>query len=106
MERIYRLKNKENKKETVKGNRNRRTKRKREKLRKQLLNPFLQRIFLLIKLPAAFFMGVRIRSIRDDSAEVTVPYAWRSQNPFKSIYFARTVGEFPTRIRVLQGHLL
>lgn len=61
---------------------------KREKLRKQLLNPILQRLFLLIKLPAAFFMGVRIESINERSVCVSVPYGWRSQNPFRSIYFA------------------
>lgn len=58
------------------------------KFRKNLLNPFLQRIFLLAKLPAAFFMSVRVKSLTNQDASVTVPYCWRSQNPFKSTYFA------------------
>ncbi|BDS10397.1 DUF4442 domain-containing protein [Aureispira anguillae] len=55
---------------------------------KQLKNPILQRIFLLFKLPSALFMGVRVRSVSPQEAKVTVPYSWRSQNPFKSTYFA------------------
>ena len=33
-------------------------------------------------------MGVRVRSLTTDRSDVTVPYGWRSQNPFRSIYFA------------------
>ena len=44
--------------------------------------------WLLYKLPAAWFMGVRIKKITPERGEVTLPYAWRSQNPFNSIYFA------------------
>jgi len=46
------------------------------------------RLFLLFKLPSAYFSGVRILSMDDDSCSVTVPYKWFSQNPFKSTYFA------------------
>lgn len=46
------------------------------------------RIFLLSKLPAAFFSGVRVKAIDETKAVVTVPYKWFSQNPFKSTYFA------------------
>lgn len=55
---------------------------------KRLLNPILQRIFLFSKLPSAYFMGVRVRSITPEQVQVSVPYGWRSQNPFRSIYFA------------------
>lgn len=44
--------------------------------------------FMLVKLPAAFFSGVRLRSITEQEAVVSVPYKWFSQNPFKSTYFA------------------
>ena len=33
-------------------------------------------------------MGVKIQSVTNSSAIVSVPYGWRSQNPFKSTYFA------------------
>lgn len=41
-----------------------------------------------MKLPSAFFSGVRIREISDKHCVVTVPFKWFSQNPFKSTYFA------------------
>jgi hypothetical protein len=44
--------------------------------------------FMLSKLPAAFFSGVRVKEISIDAAKVSVPYKWFSQNPFRSTYFA------------------
>ncbi|MFZ4058755.1 MAG: DUF4442 domain-containing protein [Ferruginibacter sp.] len=55
----------------------------------QLVNqPFKFKLFLLAKLPAAYFSGVRVKSAGENSCVVTVPYKWFSQNPFKSTYFA------------------
>ncbi len=54
----------------------------------QMTHPFKSRMFLLLKLPSAFFSGVRIKSISPEKCEVTVPYKWFSQNPFRSTYFA------------------
>ena len=51
-------------------------------------HPLKFRTFLLMKLPSAFFSGVRIRDIDDKHCVVTVPYKWFSQNPFRSTYFA------------------
>ena len=51
-------------------------------------HPIKFRMFLLFKLPSAFFCGVRIRDIDEKRCVVTVPYKWFSQNPFKSTYFA------------------
>lgn len=45
-------------------------------------------VYMLAKLPSAWFCGVRVQSLNEDQAEVSVPYKWLSQNPFKSIYFA------------------
>ena len=45
-------------------------------------------MFLLLKLPSAFFAGVRVKEATDSSCQVTVPYWWFSTNPFKSTYFA------------------
>lgn len=45
-------------------------------------------MFLLMKIPSAFFAGVRIRTITEERCVVTVPYKWFSQNPFRSTYFA------------------
>lgn len=51
-------------------------------------HPVKFRMFLLLKLPSAFFCGVRVKYISNEKALVTVPYTWLSQNPFKSTYFA------------------
>lgn len=47
---------------------------------------------MLLKLPSAIFWKLRIRKLEIDTCEVTIPYFWRSQNPFKSIYFAALAG--------------
>lgn len=54
----------------------------------KLLSSWKQRLFLFFKLPAAWFMGVRVESMSPEAAKVHLRYRWRSQNPFKSVYFA------------------
>lgn len=54
----------------------------------QLANSSRFNIFLLRKLPSAYFSGVRLRALTEESCEVTVPFKWFSQNPFRSTYFA------------------
>ena len=49
-------------------------------------NRFKMTAWLFKVLPAAWFMGIRVKNVSAEKAEVTVPYHWRSQNPFKSIY--------------------
>lgn len=51
-------------------------------------HPLKFRMFLLFRLPSAFFCGVRIREMDEKRCVVTVPYKWLSQNPFRSTYFA------------------
>jgi hypothetical protein len=61
-------------------------------------NPLKLWFYLLYKLPAAWFMGVRVKKLTAESCQVTLPYGWRSQNPFNSIYFAAqaAAAEFST----------
>lgn len=59
-----------------------------EKFFDVLRNPVKFRLFLLSKLPSAFFSGVRVRYADEQKAVVTVPYKWFSTNPFRSTYFA------------------
>ncbi|MCI1265456.1 MAG: DUF4442 domain-containing protein [Saprospiraceae bacterium] len=47
---------------------------------------------MLFKLPSLIFWGVKIKSLTMDSCSTTIPYHWRTQNPFKSIYFAALAG--------------
>lgn len=51
-------------------------------------HPLKYRWFLLTRLPAAFFSGVRIRKVEADHCAVAVPYKWFTRNPFRSTYFA------------------
>lgn len=51
-------------------------------------HPLKFRMFLLSKLPSAFFSGVRIVDADENKCSVKVPYKWFSKNPFKSTYFA------------------
>ncbi|MEO6289687.1 MAG: DUF4442 domain-containing protein [Ginsengibacter sp.] len=51
-------------------------------------NPFKFGMFLLYKLPAAFFSGVRVRKIDEGKCITSVPFTWLTQNPFRSTYFA------------------
>lgn len=53
-----------------------------------MMHPLKFSVFLFMKLPSAFFAGVRIRAIDEKHCVITVPYKWFSQNPFKSTYFA------------------
>jgi hypothetical protein len=55
---------------------------------KQMTSPLKFRMFLFSKLPSAYFSGVRVKSLDEDKCEVTVPFKWFSQNPFRSTYFA------------------
>ncbi len=51
-------------------------------------NPVKFRMFLVSKLPAAFFSGIRLKYVDDEKCEVVVPYKWFTKNPFRSTYFA------------------
>jgi hypothetical protein len=61
---------------------------------------------MLVKLPSAFFCGVRVREVNEHKTVISVPYKWLSQNPFKSIYFAcqAMAAEMSTGLLAL-GHL-
>ena len=55
---------------------------------KLVSHPVKFRLFLLSRLPSAYFAGTRVRSISESRSEVTIPYKWFSRNPFRSTYFA------------------
>jgi hypothetical protein len=79
-----------------------------EALLKKFRNGWLLKLFFLSKLPAAWFMGFRLKSVSLEKAEIIQPYNWFSKNPYRSIYFAAqcAAGEFSTGIiatAVLEG---
>ena len=59
-----------------------------QKMRNLLKNPLAINMFMLAKLPLALMAGLKVRNIDADICEVSVPYGWRSTNPFQSTYFA------------------
>lgn len=59
-----------------------------ERLRRRILKPWIFRAYLLWKLPLAACAGLRLRSLDAESCTVSLPGGWRTQNPFRSTYFA------------------
>ncbi len=58
----------------------------------KMTNPIVFWFAMLSRLPSAIFWRLRIKTLSKEKCEVTIPYFWRSQNPFKSIYFAAMAG--------------
>ena len=52
------------------------------------LSPSKLNSFLMFKLPAAFFCGVRTTYIDENRCNVTVKHRWINQNPFNSMFWA------------------
>lgn len=59
---------------------------------RKMTNPFIFWVAMLVKLPSAVFWRLKIKTLTTEKCEVTIPFFWRSQNPFKSIYFAALAG--------------
>jgi hypothetical protein len=51
-------------------------------------HPIRFRLYLLTRLPSAFFSGLRICGMDETRCIISVPYTWFSKNPFRSTYFA------------------
>ncbi|EOZ98479.1 hypothetical protein A33Q_1133 [Indibacter alkaliphilus LW1] len=59
---------------------------------KRMTNPFIFWWAMFFKLPSAIFWRLRIKSLTLAECTVSIPFFWRSQNPFNSIYFAAMAG--------------
>ncbi|WP_430613691.1 DUF4442 domain-containing protein [Flavobacterium sp. JP2137] len=44
--------------------------------------------YLFLKLPSAYWTGVRVKEISEETCVSTVKHRWINQNPFRSMYFA------------------
>ena len=55
---------------------------------KKTKSPLLFSSFLGYKLPLGFIAGLRLEDLNEHECKVSLPYGWRTQNPFRSIYFA------------------
>ena len=55
---------------------------------RRMSRPFYLRLYFLRKLPLALAAGIRLKALTPDRCQATVPYSWRTTNPFRSTYFA------------------
>lgn len=59
-----------------------------ERARRRLLRPGLFPLYLVAKLPLAACAGLRLVELGPERCVVRLPGGWRTQNPFRSTYFA------------------
>jgi len=59
-----------------------------EIFRKLWRNPVSTSAMLWARLPLAAFAGLRVARLDDRGADVSLPAGWKTQNPFRSTYFA------------------
>ena len=52
------------------------------------ISPSKLNTYLMFKLPAAYFTGVRTKHLDDTTCAVSVKHRWVNQNPFKSMFWA------------------
>ncbi len=55
---------------------------------RKLTSPWGFRLSFLKTLPLALFAGLRLEALDERACTTSVPYGWRSTNPFRSTYFA------------------
>lgn len=74
--------------------------------KRRLGSSFAFRMFLLTKVPAAFFSGLGLEKLEDRESAISVSYSWFNKNPFRSVYFATLAmaAEISTGI-LCMGHL-
>ena len=58
------------------------------KIEKLANSPFRMKLFMLWKLPLAFFARLRVDEMTMKKASISLPYNYLNRNPFNSIYFA------------------
>jgi len=59
-----------------------------EKARRQVMSPVPATAWMWRTLPLAAFAGVRVVRLDEQACAVRAPGGWRTQNPFRSTYFA------------------
>ena len=78
-----------------------------ESFRRKIISPLNFFLYTMKSLPAAYFCGVRIKSLQQDAAVVSIQQKWFNKNPFRSIYFAALsmAAEMSTGLLVM-GHII
>lgn len=59
-----------------------------EDMERAMLDQVRRTAFFLARVPALAFFGVRVTEISARGCRVSLPFHWRTQNPFASQYFA------------------
>ncbi len=59
-----------------------------DEVRHRVLSALGFKLYLWKELPLAAFAGLRLRSLDESGCTVILPGGWRTQNPFRSTYFA------------------
>lgn len=59
-----------------------------EQARRRMLRPGAFRAYLWLKLPLAACAGLKLQELGEERCVVRLPGGWRTQNPFRSTYFA------------------
>lgn len=59
-----------------------------EQARRRMLRPGAFPLYLWLKLPLAACAGLRLQELGETRCVVRLPGGWRTQNPFRSTYFA------------------
>lgn len=74
-----------------------------EQFRKRCLSPFFS-LFLFIRLPLAYFAGIKVKSFDNKEVRTTVKLNWLTKNPFKSLYFVvlQMAAELSTGLHLFQ----
>lgn len=74
-----------------------------EKVKKTLNTGWKMWFYFLWRLPSVLWFGIRIEQVNAAQGIVSLPFTWRSQNPFRSVYFAAqcAAAELSTGILVL-----
>lgn len=63
-----------------------------KRLQNALNNPWKMRYYFFSKLPTLTWWGVKVKSLTREQGQTSIPYGWRTQNPFQSTYFAAQAG--------------
>ena len=55
------------------------------RFRRKMTNPFLMRLYMLVKMPLGLFAGMRVATIDTERCQTVIRYGWRNTNPFRSM---------------------
>jgi acyl-coenzyme A thioesterase PaaI-like protein len=73
---------------------------------KDLRTPWKLWLYFFKHLPSVLFFGVRLKSLTPYKAEVTIPFKWRTQNPFRSIYAGGQFAAAELSTGLMAGHII